>query len=211
MERFEPGSGWRPLRQIGSADEMRRGIDYDVEATLVGVALSLKVNRAHVADVHLPQPLAGWQCGFTAWGVGSVEFRNFRAEPEMPHAFVVMKFGEPYDSIYREVIQPVTTAAGYEVVRADEFSGPGIIVEDIVRAIREADVVIAEMTPVNANVFYELGYAHALGKPTVLLAERGQALPFDVSGWRAIFYDNTIGGRRQVEEQLGRHLANISA
>lgn len=78
------------------------------------------------------------------------------------------------------------------------------------RAIREADVVIAEVTPVNANVFYELGYAHALGKPTVLLAERGQSLPFDVSGWRAIFYDNTIAGRRQVEEQLRRHLANIS-
>jgi nucleoside 2-deoxyribosyltransferase len=47
-------------------------------------------------------------------------------------------------------------------------------------------VVVAEITPVNANVFYELGYAHALGKQTILLAERGRTLPFDVSGYRCI-------------------------
>jgi hypothetical protein len=71
-------------------------------------------------------------------------------------------------------------------------------------------VVIAEITPVNANVFYELGYAHALGKDTILLAERGKQLPFDVSGYRCIFYDNTIGGKQHVEESLRKHLRNIS-
>lgn len=125
VERFEPGSGWRALRQVGSADEMRRGVDYEVEMTLAGVSLSLRVNGASVSDVYLPQPLDGWQCGLTAWGHGPVEFRNFRAAAELPQAFVVMKFGEPYDAIYQEVIQPVTAAAGYDVVRADEFSGPG--------------------------------------------------------------------------------------
>ena len=59
------------------------------------------------------------------------------------------------------------------------------------------------------NVFYELGYAHALGKPTILLAERGRELPFDIRGYRCIFYDNTIGGKAAVETNLKKHLENI--
>src|SRR5262245_42532529 len=87
---------------------------------------------------------------------------------------------------------------------------PGIILEDIRRGLVESEVIVAEITPVNANVFYELGYAHALGKPTILLADRSSAtLPFDVSGYRCIFYDNTIHGKRAVEDDLRRHLLNI--
>jgi nucleoside 2-deoxyribosyltransferase len=71
-------------------------------------------------------------------------------------------------------------------------------------------VIIAEITPVNANVFYELGYAHALEKPTILLANRKtEKLPFDVSGYRVIFYDDTIGGKSNIESTLTEHLKNI--
>ena len=73
----------------------------------------------------------------------------------------------------------------------------------------DSEVVIAEISSSNANVFYELGYAHALDKPTVLLARRGEVLPFDVSGYRVIFYDDTIGGKSEVEATLDQHLANI--
>jgi nucleoside 2-deoxyribosyltransferase len=75
--------------------------------------------------------------------------------------------------------------------------------------MRKSEVIIAEITPVNQNVFYELGYAHALGKPTILLAERGKQLPFDVSGYRVLIYDNTIAGKRQVEDGLKKHLNSI--
>jgi nucleoside 2-deoxyribosyltransferase len=73
----------------------------------------------------------------------------------------------------------------------------------------EAEVVIAEITPENRNVFYELGYAHALGKPTIMLAERGTDLPFDVSGYRVLLYENTIAGKKQVENGLREHLKAI--
>lgn len=76
-------------------------------------------------------------------------------------------------------------------------------------ALGTADVVIAEISPVNANVFYEVGYAHARQTPTILLARRGEQLPFDVSGYRTIFYENTIGGKDDVAADLRRHLANI--
>jgi nucleoside 2-deoxyribosyltransferase len=58
-------------------------------------------------------------------------------------------------------------------------------------------------------VFYELGYAHALRKPTILLADSSKDLPFDVRGYRCIFYENSIGGKRKVEEQLRKHLEAI--
>jgi nucleoside 2-deoxyribosyltransferase len=57
---------------------------------------------------------------------------------------------------------------------------------------------------------YELGYAHALQKPTILLANRQiEKLPFDISGYRVIFYDDTIGGKRGIEGLLERYLEDI--
>ena len=56
---------------------------------------------------------------------------------------------------------------------------------------------------------YELGYAHALNKPTVLLARRGADLPFDIRSYRVVFYDDTIGGKPEVERNLEVHLKAI--
>ena len=120
-----------------------------------------------------------------------------------------MKFEETYDNLYREVIRPVCEKSGFEVQRADDVFRPGIILQDIINGLLDSDLVIAEVTPPNPNVFYELGFAHALDKPTVLLARRGGELPFDISGYRVIFYDDTIGGKPQVETTLNKHLTNI--
>jgi len=120
-----------------------------------------------------------------------------------------MQFGEPYDTIYREVVKPGAEDAGFDVLRIDETVGPGLIFEDIKREIGEAKVVIAEITAPNQNVFYEVGCAHALNKPTVLLAQRGRELPFDIRSYRVIFYEDTIGGKPSVEKSLAKHLNSI--
>jgi hypothetical protein len=125
-------------------------------------------------------------------------------------AFVVMQFGEPYDALYERVIGPVCLEQGLEPVRADDIFGPGVIVDDITDGIREAAVVIAEVSPANANVYYELGFAHAIGKPSVLLAAKDRPLPFDIRGHRCIFYEDTIGGKAAVEASLRRHLSAIA-
>jgi hypothetical protein len=79
------------------------------------------------------------------------------------------------------------------------------------RLAEQAHAVVAEISTPNPNVFYELGYAHALRKPAILLFRRqeGEAMPFDVSGYRAIFYDDTIGGKKGVERSLEQHLKAI--
>lgn len=99
---------------------------------------------------------------------------------------------------------------GIRATRADETYGPGIIIADVVRQIDEARLVIAEISPANPNVYYEVGYAHARGKPAILIADRTiEKLPFDVSPFRTLFYENTIDGKGKVEDGLRKHLKAI--
>ena len=84
-----------------------------------------------------------------------------------------------------------------------------MIVTDIERQIIEAKLIIAEITTGNPNVYYEVGYARALKKPTILIAEKATQLPFDVSPFRVLFYENSIAGKKRIEEGLRKHIASI--
>lgn len=120
-----------------------------------------------------------------------------------------MQFTAPYNELFSDVIVPICEELGLSAVRADETYGPGLIIADIAREIIEAKVIIAEITPANPNVYYELGYAHALNKPTILIAEKPTQLPFDVSPFRVLFYENSIGGKKKIEAGLRKHLEAI--
>lgn len=210
VEAFEPGQHrYESITRKGSASQLASNTWYDIEVRLSGRSVSLSVDRVLVIDQPLPAPPSGAQTGVFASGAGEVRFDDFQVDGSPPKAFVVMKFDEPFDDLYREVIRPVCENSGFQVERADDVFRPGIILQDIINSLLDSDLVIAEVTPPNPNVFYELGYAHALGKPTVLLARRGGELPFDISGYRVIFYDDSIGGKPQVETTLDKHLTNI--
>jgi hypothetical protein len=84
-----------------------------------------------------------------------------------------------------------------------------VIIQDITRQLLEAQAVIAEISPANPNVYYEVGFAHALNKPTILIADKETKLPFDVSPFRVLFYENSIPGRSRFEEGLRGHLSAI--
>jgi hypothetical protein len=179
---FNPGQGWRALDARGAGSQLLPAHPYLIEVEAAGQRISLSVDHVGVLQSVLPSPLEGNQLGLFAWGNEEVEFSNFHVSGEKPQIFVVMQFGEPYDYLYQEVIIPASNDLGFTALRADDVFRPGIILEDIRRGLVESDVIIAEITPVNANVFYELGYAHALNKPTILLANRNtEKLPFDIS------------------------------
>ena len=210
VTQFIPGQGWRPLQTRGVASQLRPGHPYELRVEVTGQHVALVVDGVRVIETALPVPLTGDQAGLFTWGKAEVRFEDFSLQDSQPQIFVVMQFGEPYDSLYQEVIQPVSARIGYKALRADDLSRPGVILQDIRRGIIESDVVVAEITPVNANVFYELGYAHALEKPTILLASRKtEKLPFYISGYRVVFYDDTIGGKREIETNLQKYLESI--
>lgn len=200
---------WTNHATAGAPNSIIPNRKYHIEAQLKGSTVTLRCDGVEVARATLPFSLPQSQVGVFAVGRDDVEFSDFKVHPIEPKAFVVMQFSSPYNEVYSEVIKSVCESEHIDVTRIDEQAGPGMIIEDINRAIRDAKVVIADISPVNANVFYEVGFAHALSKPTILLAEKGTKLPFDVSPFRTLFYENSIGGKRIFEDGLRKHLRAV--
>ncbi len=104
--------------------------------------------------------------------------------------FVMMPFAEPHDGYYSSVYEPAIKKAGLKPIRADhEIFGTGKIMDQVWSGINVSKVLVAELTTKNPNVFYELGLAHALNKPVVLVSSNEQDVPFDLHHIRVIYYD----------------------
>lgn len=200
---------WITHDSYGPGDQIEAEKDYDFRVHVAGSRVVVTLDGIRVVDTTLQFPLPRGQTGLWAIGNHDISFSNFKVEPEHPKLFVVMQFSDPFDELYADVIKPVGEKLDFNVVRADETYGPGLIIADIERNIVEAKVVVADITPNNPNVYWEAGYAHALRKPTILIAERDTKLPFDVSPFRTLFYDNTIAGKSMMEEGLENHLLAI--
>jgi hypothetical protein len=155
--------------------------------------------------------LSGNPCGIFCGTHGTISFRNISVEATAPRAFVAMQFEPPeYEALFNDVIEPICRASGLKADRASATYMPGLIIEDIKRQITESRLVIAEITPANPNVYYEVGYADALNKPLILIADRKEGQkPFDVRAYRTIFYENSIGGKKRIETDLREYIKNI--
>ncbi len=176
-----------------------------MRVTVRGSIADLYVEGVKVASAN--RMLKRGQIGVLLQSVQECSIRNVSIVGDAPTCFAVMQFTEEFDTLYRDVIKPVCQEYGYEVIRGDDFYTSGQIMDDVTQSIRSAALIIADVTPDNANVFYEVGFAHAIGKPTILLSDRKrERLPFDISGFRTLFYDNTIGGKSVVEARLRQHL-----
>ncbi|ALM83379.1 hypothetical protein [Bordetella sp. N] len=104
--------------------------------------------------------------------------------------FVMMPFAPPLGDYYAKIYKPAIEKAGLRPVRADtEIFGTGKIIDQIWAGISSAKVLVAELTTRNPNVFYELGLAHALEKPVVLVSSNEADIPFDLKHIRVIYYD----------------------
>jgi hypothetical protein len=106
--------------------------------------------------------------------------------------FVMMPFAPPLGGYYEKIYKPAIEKAGLTPIRADtEIFGTGKIIDQIWAGINGARVLVAELTKRNPNVFYELGLAHALEKPVVLVSSNEDDVPFDLHHIRVIYYDVT--------------------
>ncbi len=117
--------------------------------------------------------------------------------------FVVMPFADPIGGYYTSIYQPAIDLAKLKAVRADaDIYGTGKIIDQIWNGINNARVLIAELTGRNPNVLYELGIAHALKKPVVLVSSNEPDVPFDVRHVRVIYYDmrDPFWGKKLIEK-----------
>jgi hypothetical protein len=108
----------------------------------------------------------------------------------MRKCFVVMPFGEPFDDYYQKHLKPTVESLDIQVERADEVFGSRPIINDIIESIIDCDFILADVSLKNPNVNYELGIAHALKKPVIIISQKVDDIPFDYRHIRAIIYDN---------------------
>ncbi len=123
-------------------------------------------------------------------------------------AFVLMPFTPKWALRVWNHLGSICTKARLRPLRADQMRGPNIL-EDIWVGINEASVVIADLTGLNANVMYEVGIAHTLGKPTILLTQNVNAIPFDFRGYRHIVYEDNVDGFSALSRLLPLHLTQM--
>lgn len=126
--------------------------------------------------------------------------------------FVLMPFDGAFDDVYQLGIKAACDDAGAYCERVDEQIFQERILDRIYNQIAKADVVIADMTGRNPNVFYEVGYAHALGRPTVLLTRNADDIPFDLKHFPHIVYESKLTMLKEaLTKRVRWHVENPSA
>jgi hypothetical protein len=207
----EVGSnGWKPLIMAGKLEDYDLAAEIKFRITIKGSQITLFINNILLCSANIS--VKDSPIEFVAGSTDKLEIYNIikHDSGSKPSAFVVMQFSREYNELFDEVIKPVTEGFGYECIRADETYTSTPILNDIIQSIKDSSVVVAEITPDNPNVFYEIGYSHAIGKPTILLCDKTRgSLPFDISGFRTLFYENTIAGKKKVENNLKKYLERI--
>lgn len=120
-----------------------------------------------------------------------------------------MPFSKEFDDIYQLGIKPACTEAGAYCERLDEQVFDEGMLDRIYNQIAKADIVVADMSKQNPNVFYEVGYAHALDKRVILVTNTAADIPFDLKHRFHIVYDGSIVAlRSRLAERLSWYVEN---
>ena len=116
--------------------------------------------------------------------------------------FVIMPFTEQMIDVFIFGIRWAANELHFVAERADDLEHNGEIISEIRTAIEKSDAVVADTSGANPNVCYEVGYAHALGMPTVLICRKGEKLPFDLQGTNHLMYENIVNLREPLKAKI---------
>lgn len=122
----------------------------------------------------------------------------------IPFVFVLIPLNSDFDDIYQFGIKEACTEAGARCEKVSEQYYDGNITNRIYKQIEKADIIIADMTGQNPNVFYETGYAHALSKRVILLTQNIKDIPFDLKNYHHIIYGGKIA---ELREKLSKKIS----
>lgn len=133
--------------------------------------------------------------------------------------FFIMPFGsrevipgaEPFDfdAFYRGVLRPVAVDSSWDPLRVDEVVAPGAITNQAIQELLRSELVVADVSSANSNVYYELGVRQAISPSgAILIAQAGTKLPFDIAHQRVLFYEPSEEGLREFSDSFGRALQN---
>ena len=121
---------------------------------------------------------------------------------------VMMPFSSDFNPVY-STLQSIVNQEGFECKRADDFWEDCVILQDIVTLIARARFIIYDLSGRNANVFYELGIAHTLGKEVILIAQSLDDVPFDIQHLRCIRYLNNKEGLTKLSHDVSSRIRSL--
>jgi len=116
--------------------------------------------------------------------------------------FVLMSFSADLKEVYEDHIKNVATSLELKLARADDFFSASAVMNDVWTAICKSRLIIGDCTGRNPNVFYEIGLAHTVGKPVILITQNTEDVPFDLRHIRYIPYEYTPHGMKKFEVDL---------
>ena len=124
--------------------------------------------------------------------------------------FFVCPFGnDEVDHNYEYVIKPLIEKHAMVIQRADEISNTQTITQKIISAVNRARFVVADLTEARPNCYYEVGYAHAIGKPVVILAKTGTNRHFDLAAHDWTHWDTYEDLKPKLERRIGGVLSEL--
>lgn len=195
------------LRKQARDEERRRYLT----STVSGMpGTTLLTDFTEPADAFGQTPAAD-----SAGAVTGVQIRPISLFPTGPFSrndrlcFVLMPFAEDLRAVYNGAIVPAATDAELECQRADEIMRPGGIMAQVWQALVEARVVVADLTNMNPNVFYELGLAHTIGHDVILLTQDRKWVPFDLQHMRWFKYQLDEHGLHLLKQNLSRAFKEV--
>jgi ActR/RegA family two-component response regulator len=140
-------------------------------------------------------------------------YKNLKIQKK---CFVIMPFSETktctekeWTEVFELIIKPAVKESGYDYRCERNSHKVGNIIKNIIVNLNSADIVIADLTDRNANVFYELGVRHTLNFPTILITQNIQDVPFDLQGYKCIQYDQTPSGVVEFKKSIKNTIKEI--
>lgn len=173
--------------------------------------------------------IGDWEFNRTHWAVKNVDLYRvlrealgtgqpaptvFRLPTELPPEADLVAAMMPFDASFAAVYESLTEAAasaGMVCRRADNIWVNEHIMDDVLNLLWRARVVIADLSGKNANVFYETGIAHTLGREVILISQSMDDVPFDLRSIRTVLYHNNGEGRENLRDRIRARLTDIRA
>jgi hypothetical protein len=205
VEQKDGTANWSCLEKLGKKEEVEFNKSYWFRVECQGAKISLSDDRGNRISVESDTYPSGY-FGLRALRT-QARFANIKKSgPSVLKAFVIMPFTKPLSFVY-EIIQDVVGKEGLECHRVDEFAICKPVIDDVKDWLINADLVIADLTDQNPNVYYETGFAHALNKKLIFLAQSESDLAFNVRHIRTLFYTNPTELRTGLRQAINETLA----
>lgn len=107
------------------------------------------------------------------------------------------------DKLFKHIIEPICKECKFKAVRVDKINDSDSVTQTIIDKLLSAELVIADITGHNPNVFYEMGYRKCTNKPIIHLKNKGESIPFDINTIRTFEYDLTdLDNVEEVKKRL---------